>query len=153
MKPTKKKPARVKARDFKGGFLSPCAAPMTTYRLETHIPGIKSWGCLPEHEDMTLDYLRRAMAFYASPVTKLRVTETTTATRRVNVRDAHRRGLKMSLLPPAAASQAAMVEQGAKALFAYCVAPWSLAGRGHREHYREYARAVLASVGLVEGKV
>lgn len=53
-----------------------------TYRLETMIPGVKSWGYLPEHEAMTVGAMRLQVKYLkAYSTVKIRVTKTVTTTR------------------------------------------------------------------------
>ncbi len=59
---------------------------LVTYRVESMIPGIKSWGWLPEEGAVTLKRAREIVANYRRyPSTRIRVTKTTTMTRRVKL--------------------------------------------------------------------
>ncbi len=58
---------------------------VTTYRLDTCIPGVKSWGAVPEESAMTAERAREVLTrFKRFPQYRLLLTETTVTTRRVN---------------------------------------------------------------------
>ncbi len=47
-----------------------------TYRVLSHIPGVKSWGWLPEHEDLTLSEARAVRKRFRQHKMHSRIVET-----------------------------------------------------------------------------
>lgn len=57
----------------------------TTYTVESSIPGIKSWGWLPEHGGITKKRAREVVARFRHFKMRVRVTQTVVSTRRVKL--------------------------------------------------------------------
>jgi hypothetical protein len=55
----------------------------THYTVESHIPGIKSWGYLPEHERLTKKRAREVVQNFKDHKMRVRVTRTIISTKKV----------------------------------------------------------------------